>query len=86
MKPWFYIILVQARFRILPKSKYTLTFNLLPVTTGLVPFPCLDLTHQREGEEQREATPFISTLPNSIFIKPAPSVRTDLVAATLAGL
>ncbi len=74
---------LQARFRILPKSKYTLTFNLWPVTTGLVPLPALDLLHQREGEGQRESHPVISTLPDSIFIKPAPLVRVDSVSNAL---
>ena len=76
------MIYLQARFRILPKSEYTMTFNLLPVATGLVSLPTLDLLYQREGEG-RGAAPVINTLPTSIFVKPAPLVRTDFTSKVL---
>ena len=68
----------QSKFRILPSSMHTFTYNLLPVITGLVSLPHVDLTCQRDSEKGNVS--IISTdLPTSILIKPSPiSAAIDL--------
>lgn len=57
----------QCRFRVLPTSSHTLTYNLYPVATGLLPLPHLDLSYQRDPKFNEYLTH--STLPTTIFIK-----------------
>lgn len=68
------MFLLQSKFRILPSSKHTFTFNLLPVVTGLSSLPSLDLTCLREYEKKVDLMPS-NNIPTSILIKPSP-IRT----------
>ena len=58
---------LQSRFRVLPSSSHTLTYNLYPVVAGMVPLPHLDLSYQRDPKTMELVTG--SQLPTSIFIK-----------------
>lgn len=70
---------MQSKFRILPSSVHTITYNLLPVITGLVSLPYIDLVCQRETDKVSS-----NDLPTSILIKPSP-VNSDVggLGATL---
>jgi len=64
-----------CHFRVLPLSTHTLTYNLYPVTAGLVPLPHLDLNYPREPKANEHL--MHSTLPTTIFIKPS-SISRDI--------
>ena len=59
--------LTQSRFRILPSSSHTLTYNLYPIATGTVPLPHLDLVYQRDPKASEAIVQ--GSLPATIFIK-----------------
>ena len=71
-------LILQIKFRILPSSTHTITYNLLPIITGFVSLPHVDLVCQRETE--KGVTPVVNNeLPTSILIKPSPiSTMLDL--------
>lgn len=58
-----------SRFRILPSSSHTLTYNLYPIATGMVPLPHLDLAYQRDSKAAEAIVQ--GSLPATIFIKPS---------------
>ena len=70
--------LFQIKFRILPFSKHTFMFNLLPVATGLSSLPSLDLTCLRESGKVD-----MNNIPTSILIKPAPIRTTAALDASI---
>ena len=75
---------LQSKFRILPSSMHTITYNLLPVMTGMVMLPHVDLMCQRDGEK---GTTLVTSneLPTSILIKPSPiSTMVDLDLSLVA--
>ena len=57
----------QSRFRVLPSSSHTLTYNLYPIATGMVPLPHLDLAYQRDSKAAEAIVQ--GSLPATIFIK-----------------
>ena len=73
----------QCHFRVLPLSTHTLTYNLYPVTAGLVPLPHLDLNYPREPKANEHL--MHSTLPTTIFIKVARDMYTP-TASILSNL
>ena len=67
------VLLLQSKFRILPSSKHTFMFNLLPIVIGLSLLPSLDISCLRESENA-DLMPS-KNIPTSILIKPSP-IRT----------